>query len=114
MPWKINGKEYGDNAGSTIYVSSKINGTIFLNYKTVNSKYLPFCYTYEITYLGMPPFDPPSEVEAANCDANGTDRYTLFDGNPSQIICCFIDSINVTSGPDIGITLFGTDGCNFY
>lgn len=113
MPWKINGKQYGDVAGDTIYVTSKINGVLFINYKTVNGRYLPFCYRYQVSWLGMPPFDPPSDFEYTNCDG-GTENGQVNVGEMMVEICCFIDSINVTGGPEIGITLTGTDGCEYY
>lgn len=113
MPWSINGKEYGDNAGSTLYVTSQINGKTFTNYKTVNGKYLPFCYKYQVSWLGNPPFDPPSDFEYTDCDKN-TQNGQVNEGEMMVEICCFLDSINVTGGPEVGITLQGTDGCNYY
>ena len=112
MPWKINGKAYGDVTGSNIYPTSEINSKLFLNYKTVNGRYLPFCYSYQIDYLGVPP-EPPSEGEYTDCDGS-TQNFNVNDGDPTAFVCAFLDSIEGTAGPEPDITLLGTDGCDYY
>lgn len=110
MGWKINGVEYGTSAGSTIYVTSEINDKVFLNYKTISGKYLPFCYSYDIQYQGSD-IDPPSGYEYTDCD-NQTQNGNVDFGNPSAAVCCFLDTISITEGPEIGITLGSI--CSYY
>jgi hypothetical protein len=113
MPWKINGKAYGDVTGTNIYPTSKISSKFFGNYKTVNGRYLPFCYSYQIDYLGTPPFDPPTEGEYTDCNGD-TQSFNVNDGEPQVFVCAFLDSVSSTGGPEPGITLLGTSGCDYY
>jgi len=110
MGWKINGVEYGTSAGSTIYVTSEINDKVFGNYKTINGKYLPFCYTYDIQYQGTPE-EPPSDYEYTDCD-NSTQNGNVDFGNPTAQVCCFLDTVSTTGGPEVGINLNGI--CSYY